>query len=71
MPAPKNNKFWMLRSRHGRDTLFASPELLWEAATEYFTWCEKNPLIEVDFRGTLLKRIRIPKMRAFYYAWPL
>ena len=43
MAAPKGNKFWMLRSKHGRDKLFATPELLWEAACEYFQWCDENP----------------------------
>lgn len=44
MAAPKGNQFWKLRSKHGRDKLFATPELLWEAACEYFEWCEKNPI---------------------------
>lgn len=43
MAAPKGNKFWMLRSKHGRDKLFSTPELLWEAACEYFQWCDENP----------------------------
>ena len=38
MAAPKGNQFWMLRSKHGRDKLFATPEALWEAACEYFQW---------------------------------
>ena len=29
MAASKNNQFWKLRSKHGRDILFSSPELLW------------------------------------------
>ena len=33
----------MLRSKHGRDKLFATPELLWDAACEYFQWCDENP----------------------------
>ena len=33
----------MLRSKHGRDKLFATPEALWEAACEYFQWCDENP----------------------------
>jgi hypothetical protein len=41
--APKGNKFWLLRSKHGRDKLFATPKLLWEAACEYFEWCTANP----------------------------
>ena len=43
MVAPAGNKFWMLRSKHGRDKLFSTPELLWEAACEYFQWCDENP----------------------------
>ncbi len=65
MGAPQNNEFWKLRSKHGRDKLFASPELLWEAACEYFAWCEDNPLIEVDFKGKDADEVRIPKLRAF------
>jgi hypothetical protein len=43
MAAPEGNQFWMLRSKHGRDKLFSTPELLWEAACEYFQWCDENP----------------------------
>lgn len=46
MAAPLGNQFWKLRSKHGRDKLFATPELLWEAACDYFQWCDDNPLIE-------------------------
>lgn len=66
MAAPKNNKFWQLRSKHGRDKLFETPALLWEAAVEYFEWCEKNPLYEVKgfaFKGYITKA-KFPKMRA-------
>lgn len=44
MGAPKGNEFWKQRSKHGRDKIFASPELLWEAACEYFEWCQENPI---------------------------
>jgi hypothetical protein len=66
MPAPKGNQFWKLRSKHGRDKLFATPALLWEAACSYFQWCEDNPLYEVKgfaFQGTVTKE-NFPKMRA-------
>ena len=63
--APIGNKFWELRSKHGRDKLFESPELLWQAACEYFEWCEENSLTEVDFRGKDADRVELPKMRAF------
>jgi len=48
MAAPKGNQFWKLRSKHGRDKLFATPELMWEAACEYFQWCEDNPWVKVE-----------------------
>lgn len=48
MPAPKENKFWKLRSKHGREKLFASPELLLQAAYEYFKWCDDNPWMKVE-----------------------
>ena len=54
--APKGNQFWKLRSKHGRDKLFATPELLWEAACEYFDWCENTPLKETKafaFQGVI------------------
>ena len=38
------NKFWELRSKHGREKLFVTPELMWEAACEYFDWCQNNPI---------------------------
>jgi DNA-packaging protein gp3 len=46
MAAPANNQFWKLRSKHGRDKLFADPKELWDAACEYFQWCEDNPFTE-------------------------
>lgn len=65
--APEGNNFWELRSKHGRDKLFKTPELMWEAAVEYFKWCVDNPLIEIDFKGKDAERVEIPKMRAFTY----
>lgn len=66
MAAPIGNKFWELRSKHGRDKLFSTPELLWEAAVEYFQWCEENPLKEekvFNYQGEIV-RADIAKMRA-------
>jgi len=37
------NAFWQQRSRHGRTRLFKTPKLMWEAAMEYFKWCDDNP----------------------------
>ena len=65
MSAPGGNRFWELRSKHGRSKLFETAELMWEAACEYFQWCEDNPLEEVDFKGKDADKVRLPKMRAF------
>jgi hypothetical protein len=48
MAAPTGNKFWQLRSKHGRDKLFASPKLMLKAAEEYFNWCDNNPWIKKE-----------------------
>ena len=42
----KGNQFWKLRSKHGRDRIFSSPDVLWDAACEYFEWCESTPIKE-------------------------
>lgn len=65
MSAPIGNRFWELRSKHGRDKLFESPEKMWEAACEYFQWCEDNPLIEEDWVGKDAMKVERKKMRAF------
>jgi hypothetical protein len=46
--APKGNQFWKLRSKHGRDRLFETAEMLWEAACEYFNWCDAHPWFKVE-----------------------
>ena len=48
MGAPKGNQFWKFRSKHGRDKLFTTPELLWGAAREYFQWCDEHPWMKVE-----------------------
>jgi len=66
MGAPLGNQFWKLRSKHGRDKLFKTPQLLWEAACEYFEWCENNPLKETKafaYQGDI-STVDLPKMRA-------
>lgn len=65
MAAPAGNKFWMQRTKHGRDKLFSDPEIFWEECVRYFNWCEENPLYEEDFRGKDADRVEIRKMRAF------
>lgn len=43
MAAPIGNQFWKMRSKVGRDRLFASPDDMWDAAAEYFNWCDSHP----------------------------
>lgn len=67
MGAPKGNQFWKLRSKHGRNKLFATPELLWDAAIEYFEWCDENPLKEeklFHYQGDISKE-SVNKLRAY------
>jgi len=66
MAAPKGNRFWEARTKHGRDKLFASSEALWEACCEYFKWAEDNPLWEVkvtQYQGEVVE-MPVPKIRA-------
>ena len=42
MGAPIGNQWWKLRSKHGRDKIFATSEIMWEAACEYFTHTENE-----------------------------
>lgn len=50
MAAPIGNQFWKLRTKHGRDKLFSTPDLLWDAACEYFEWCDENPWKSVKIK---------------------
>jgi len=42
-----NEPFWKRRSKHGRNKLFESPELIMESACEYFQWCDNNPWVSL------------------------
>ncbi len=59
------NQFWKLRSKHGRDKLFKTPELLWEAACEYFKWCDENPWMKVDHKGKDATQVQEPLIRPY------
>lgn len=66
MSAPKGNKFWELRSSHGRKPIFAAPEDLWDACTQYFEWVHENPLMEMRpfaYQGVVIQE-PVAKMRA-------
>lgn len=66
MSAPEGNRFWEMRSSHGRKPIFDDPDKLWDACVEYFAWVEDNPLQTselVKFQGEA-KIATLPKMRA-------
>jgi hypothetical protein len=39
------NQFWKFRTKHGRNTIFANPEILWQCACEYFESVDENPFL--------------------------
>lgn len=51
MAAPEGNQFWKLRSKHGRDKIFESPEMLYEACCEYFEMMDGRTIDEQDWVG--------------------
>lgn len=65
MPAPKKNKYWLFRDKHGRDKEY-TPEDLWDEFVSYMEWLEKEPFYEVKpmVVSGKLKMAKLPKMRA-------
>lgn len=74
MSAPKGNKYWQFRNKHGRDHKY-TPEGLWDEFIAYANWLEENPLKEAVLvpRGIKKKennqektiyQIGMPRMRA-------
>lgn len=66
MAAPQGNKFWEVRSSHGRSPKFETAEQLWEACCQYFQWVDDNPLWEnkaTQYQGSPID-VPVAKMRA-------
>lgn len=73
----KGTNIWELRTKHGRDVLFTTPEALWEAAAEYFKWVDENPLFAHEAKvvsngysktqkgGSKVEIVEIPKKRVY------
>ena len=51
------NQLWKTRSKHGRDKIFATPEIMWEAACEYFKWSDESPLYSVEWKDGSKRQI--------------
>ena len=63
----KGNRFWEIRSSHGRKPIFENKDDLWKAACEYFEWANSTPLKEdklFAFQGEIT-RDTIDLMRPF------
>ena len=73
MPAPKGNRFWEQRTKHGRDSLISDPEALWAECVAYFEWTESNPLMSTEAKtvsmgqgeGSSIEMVELPRMRPF------
>jgi len=65
MGAPKKNKYWLFRDKHGRDKQY-TPEELWNEFVNYMEWLEKEPFYEVKpmVVSGKLRMAKLPKMRA-------
>lgn len=59
MAAPKGNKYWEFRNKHGRDFQY-TPEDFWNEAVKYFEWIsekvwnKKDPIKSGDMAGSLI-----------------
>lgn len=65
MAAPKGNKYWTFREKHGRNHKY-NPEALGEECVLYCDWIEENPLLEEKgfaYQGIVTKE-HFTKMRA-------
>lgn len=60
MAAPAGNQFWKLRSKHGREKIFSSPDILLEAACEYFEATDRRKWIKTEFNGKDAIKCEVP-----------
>lgn len=64
------NKFYLLRSKDGRDRIYQTADDLWEKCCEYFQYVEENPLKEERAFSTKfgIEIIELSKRRAMTLA---
>ncbi len=60
MAAPKGNQFWKLAPKCGRERSFSSPEILWDAACEYFEATDERKWVTVEFNGKDATECHVP-----------
>lgn len=67
MAATEGNQWWKLRSKHGRDLIFSSPTILWEACVEYFEATDQRKWTRIEFNGKDATKCEVPT--ATPYTW--
>lgn len=67
MAATLGNQWWKLRSKHGRDLIFSSPTILWEACVEYFEATDARKWEKTDWVGK--DAIRVTRQNETPYTW--
>ena len=65
MAATKGNEFWKLRSKHGRNKIFATPKIMQDACNEYFEHQNKQVWNRIDFKGKDSLEVKIPTSSPF------
>jgi len=60
MAFKEGNKFWKLRSKHGRDKIFQTPEIMLEACYEYFEYQSTQVWNKIDYKGKDVEKVEIP-----------
>lgn len=60
MGGPAGNQFWKLRSTHGRDLIFSSPEIMWQACIEYFEVTDARKWYKTEFNGKDAIECKVP-----------
>jgi hypothetical protein len=62
MAATKNNQWWKLRAKHGRDKIFESPEMLWDSCSEYFEATDNRKWNKIEYKnsGKGIRKVSIP-----------
>lgn len=63
--APKGNQFWKMRSKHGRDKIFATPQIMLDACYEYFEYQSRQSWVKIDYRGKENEMVQIPTSSPF------
>jgi len=60
MAAPEGNQFWKQRATHGREKIWQTPELLWEACIEYFEKTDERKWWKTEFNGKDAVECKVP-----------